>query len=365
MTFSKILGAPPGGDLGDGISTVLSSNLPPGQLNYTIDVPGFPAEVGLDAAALDAHPTDTTFVINGVSVTIVPMDDLSAIKAKLAIASESASLELKYNGNLALFSTINAGSSQVISITSADNPAIETQNTGTDAVLSALEFYNPDGSLNMEFNSTVGFIAEGNKVSIQSSNGLGIQLGIKVFFNPTVGSPSHNDYVYANGKASDVPPYSNGLPTNVPVSMASNIEDYGSIILQTGASFNQSTQVGIPRMDSEGLGLMEYKAGIRQVILDYSSASSVQNAIDVLDRSLSRVYGARANLGAYQNRLEQTVMNLDSASVYTESSRSRIQDTDMASAMTELTQNNIKYQAGIAILSQANQRPQQVLSLMQ
>jgi flagellin len=60
-----------------------------------------------------------------------------------------------------------------------------------------------------------------------------------------------------------------------------------------------------------------------------------------------------------------TITNLDSAYQNMEESRSRLQDTNMAEAMTDFTQLNVRYQAGLAILAQANQRPQQILSLMQ
>ena len=85
----------------------------------------------------------------------------------------------------------------------------------------------------------------------------------------------------------------------------------------------------------------------------------------MLDEALSRISEIRARLGAYQNRLEYTINNLDTTNENATSSLSRIEDTDMAAEMTNYTQQNVLSQAGISILTHANQRPQQVLQLLQ
>jgi flagellin len=123
--------------------------------------------------------------------------------------------------------------------------------------------------------------------------------------------------------------------------------------------------ISIPRTDAESLGLVEYVGGRQVILLDYTSLAGATLAISAADDALAKVTNTRANLGAYQNRLDQTMVNIGNAAQNTEAARSRILDTDMAAAMMKLTQENVRYQAGIAILAQANQRPQQVLSLMQ
>ena len=77
------------------------------------------------------------------------------------------------------------------------------------------------------------------------------------------------------------------------------------------------------------------------------------------------ISSVRSKLGAYQNRLEHTVANLDVAAENMTASLSRIQDADMAKEMSEYTQKNVISQAGMAMLAQANQRPQQILQLLQ
>jgi flagellin len=89
-----------------------------------------------------------------------------------------------------------------------------------------------------------------------------------------------------------------------------------------------------------------------------ATISKVQNAIN-------EVSSQRSYLGALQNRLEHTIANLDNVSENTQSAESRIRDTDMASEMVEYSKNNILAQAGQAMLAQANQSTQGVLSLLQ
>ncbi len=89
------------------------------------------------------------------------------------------------------------------------------------------------------------------------------------------------------------------------------------------------------------------------------------SALDVIDQALQSISDTRAQLGAVQNRLSSTISNLGNISENTEAARSRIQDTDFAAETAELSRNQILQQAGIAMLSQANAAPQNVLSLLQ
>jgi flagellin len=89
-----------------------------------------------------------------------------------------------------------------------------------------------------------------------------------------------------------------------------------------------------------------------------------QAAIDAIDTAIKGVSTARATMGAYQNRFEHTVNNLNVAVENLTASNSQIRDVDMASEMTNFTKNQILVQAGTAMLAQANQTPQNVLSLL-
>lgn len=98
--------------------------------------------------------------------------------------------------------------------------------------------------------------------------------------------------------------------------------------------------------------------------LDFSSAAGAQAAINLIDTQIETVSTARANLGAVQNRFEHTIKNLNVAVENLSASESRIRDTDMASEMVSFTRAQILSQAGTAMLAQANQIPQGVLSLL-
>ena len=87
-------------------------------------------------------------------------------------------------------------------------------------------------------------------------------------------------------------------------------------------------------------------------------------SITIIDNAIDKVSTQRAKIGAYQNRLEYTVSNLTTASENLTAAESRIRDADMAKEMMNFTKLNIMLQAGNSMLSQANQQPQQVLSLI-
>ncbi len=98
--------------------------------------------------------------------------------------------------------------------------------------------------------------------------------------------------------------------------------------------------------------------------LDVSSYAGAQLAIQQTDAALKQINSARANLGALQSRFENAVSNIQIASENITAARSRIMDTDFAAETANLTRSQILQQAGNAMLSQANQIPQQVLSLL-
>jgi flagellin len=105
-------------------------------------------------------------------------------------------------------------------------------------------------------------------------------------------------------------------------------------------------------------------ASANMASLDVSSYGGAQLAIQQADAALSQVNGARATLGAVQNRFENTVANIQITSENLSAARSRITDTDFAAETAALTRAQILQQAGNAMLSQANQLPQQVLALL-
>ena len=135
-----------------------------------------------------------------------------------------------------------------------------------------------------------------------------------------------------------------------------------SMWLHIGANMDQRMSVFIGTMTAAALGMREIGT---EEAMTIAAPSDANRAIGTLDEALKIINKQRADLGAYQNRLDYAVKGLDIAAENTQASESRIRDTDMASAMVEFTKNQVLSQSGIAMLAQANSQSQSVLSLLQ
>jgi flagellin len=127
--------------------------------------------------------------------------------------------------------------------------------------------------------------------------------------------------------------------------------------LQIGSEATDGFSITIAKMNASGLGITEANC-------DVSTADKAKSTIGTVKSALEAVSNQRAELGAIQNRLEHTVSNLNNVVENTTAAESRIRDTDMASEMVKFTNNNVLAQAGTAMLAQANQSNQSVLSLL-
>jgi flagellin len=136
----------------------------------------------------------------------------------------------------------------------------------------------------------------------------------------------------------------------------------GSMWFHIGANMDQRERVYIGTMTSKALGVKNVGDNS---ILSLSNPDGSNRAIGVLDSALKQVNKQRADLGAYQNRLEHAVRGIDIGAENLQAAESRIRDADMAFEMVEFTKNQILAQAGNAMLAQANQKTQQVLQLLQ
>ena len=139
--------------------------------------------------------------------------------------------------------------------------------------------------------------------------------------------------------------------------------------LQVGAAnkTEQTITIKISAMNSSSLNI----ASLKDVSLSTSAgsktlttAAGAKAAISLITAAIAKVSSQRSSLGAVQNRLEHTIANLDNIVENTTAAESAIRDTDMASTMVTYANNNILAQAGQAMLAQANQSNQGVLSLL-
>jgi flagellin len=136
----------------------------------------------------------------------------------------------------------------------------------------------------------------------------------------------------------------------------------GSMWFHIGSNMDQRVQVFIGTMTSKALGMRNIGDN---TIISMESPDGSNRALGTLDAALKRVNKQRADLGAYQNRLEHAVRGINVGAENLQAAESRIRDADMASEMVEFTKNRILAQAGNAMLAQANQKTQQVLQLLQ
>lgn len=135
-----------------------------------------------------------------------------------------------------------------------------------------------------------------------------------------------------------------------------DVTGIGSMRLQIGANEGQILAVDIPAVTLQNLGIEE---------IDVSTAEGASDAIERLDGAIQTLSKIRGQLGAYQNRLESSINSLDVTSENMTSAYSRIMDVDMAEEMTNYTTYQVLTQAGTSMLAQANERPSQVLQLLQ
>ena len=129
----------------------------------------------------------------------------------------------------------------------------------------------------------------------------------------------------------------------------------GGIVVQIGPTAGETLTIATAKMGSTALGVNA---------VDVSSTTKANSAITTINKAINTVSTHRAKLGASQNRLEHTINNLKTTNENMTAAESRIRDTDMAKEMAAFTKNNILNQAAQSMLSQANQQPQGVLSLL-
>lgn len=143
----------------------------------------------------------------------------------------------------------------------------------------------------------------------------------------------------------------------------------GAMRLQVGANEGQVLEINIPKISLREMGLetvkIKDKNGQEIWTLDVGTEEKATEAIDRVEGAIHFISGVRGQLGAYQNRLESTINSLDITSENMTGAYSRIMDVDMAEEMTNYTTAQVMTQAATSMLAQANERPSQVLQLLQ
>lgn len=266
---------------------------------------------------------DGTISINGVSAAIKAGTSEEDYLSQIHDLVEQAGANMEVNGNSIDITTNRYGSAIQLDISISDELAnalgYTTQgdgytdtHTGTDAKVTT-----GDGFTHPIVTS------EGNRVYISDDNGFKMDFLVDA--------------------SADLAEYD------------IDVTDIGTMTIQIGANQYQEMDLRIPEVSAQSLYLDE---------IDVAVAGGAEKALGTLDDALSQVNSVRSRIGAFQNRLEYANASLDETSENMTSAYSTLTDTDMATEMTEYAAQNILNQAGISVLSQANDLPQQVLSLL-
>ncbi len=259
--------------------------------------------------------------INGVEIEIKDTDTLEQAFEKIREACDVSNIDVEINaGGGLVFTSRGYGTDEKIEVLCDDPDLSKIFGLG---MKESAKGANADIELTDGFNSTATKSYDGNIVTVTDSNNFSMKFKIEPGFTGEV---------------------------------EFTILDAGAMELQIGANKGQTMAVRIPKVDPETLGIKDVNIG---------TEAGAQDAISAFDLAITQVTSIRAKIGAYQNRLEHSISNLDVTSENMTEALSRIEDVDMAKEMANYTQKNVLSQAGTSMLAQANQRPQTILTLLQ
>jgi len=322
---------------------------------------------GTPATAATAGLASGDLVINGVQIgASVATDDTASDLT--AVSSQGG------NSAIAIAAAINKQSAATgVTAKAAPNVIVSTLGayTGTAAANGLFLINNvavtvgtTAGSVNTTVSTTLNDIITGiNQVSGQSGvvatdNGNGITL---------TAADGRNISLTSTGAAT---PAVMGLTATTGTPNTAAATYFASVTLSSSNTFTVKAGAASASLaDMTALGFSEgtfggVNNGTRLSQVDVSTLSGAQTALSAIDAAISQISDQRSNLGAVQNRLSGAVDNLTSYTTNLQSSVGRIQDTDYASTTTTMSKSQIISQAATAMLAQANQQPQMVLSLL-
>lgn len=315
-----------------------SEEVLPGDYTVEVKTPAKQATYQLNMSGLINDPNfdGGTVSINGVGIDYekgMSADDV--YKQLMSVADEIGCKIEKDPNNAGVYNITadNKGSKETLTILMSDEMAHKTGLDQQGAVQNAddksykLVASGTDAEIELKdgFGSTVITNVEGNRVKITDKGGFSM------------------DFLLSD----DV---QNGD------TLTFDVTDVGAMTIQIGANQYQNMDVHIPEVSSESLYLDTVNVAVN---------GGADKAISTMDAAIAKLSAVRSGFGAYTNRLEYASSSLAETQEDMTTAYSGLMDTDMASEMTEYTQQNILEQAAVSVLSQANDIPQQVLSLLQ
>lgn len=243
-----------------------------------------------------------------------------AAKQELTIQSQSGLVADRFS-----FSVTN-GLADAMGIKNGTNGEYTANCAGEDAVVTL-----PTDTTASGFNNTAVVDADGNRITITDNNGFIIDFKLDESYVVGAADPTMGNYTI-------------------------EVTDIGSMTIQIGANEHQTMDVRIGEISSESLYLDT---------VDVAVAKGGDRAMKTLDAAIAKVSATRSRIGAFQNRVDYAASSLAATGENVTAAFSNLMDTDMAVEMTEYTQQNVLNKAAVSVLAQANELPQQVLSLLQ
>lgn len=298
--------------------------------------------------------------INGVEITVHEGETLGDVFEKIRNQCDSMNIKVfagnaggtdpEYGG----YEQVELGNGDIILMTEAygsdQSIEIHVDNQDLCAILGIAESgakasgIDAKATLGEGFTHTATASGNGDIITVTDSDGFEVKFQV----TPGAAETSFTDAL-ADGTEANM---TEGIERPVCITVL----DAGPMDLQLGANEGQTMLVRIPKIDTRTLGTST---------VNVCTQEGATKAIGQLDKATSMVTDTRAKLGAYQNRLEHAIANLDVGAENITEALSRIEDVDMAAEMSTYTQKNVLAQAGTAMLAQANERPQTILSLIQ
>lgn len=267
-----------------------------------------------------------SLLINGFEISL--SEGMTTEEVNEAIRDAAGKIGIDFDVQTGILTTQEYGSKQTIKIESGNDD------------LAAL--FGITGTTEYGTNAKVGFstdAATGERIGFEATASIETQ-GNRV----TVTDKDGFKMVY------DIDPSAGITTANITVLSA------GPLVFQIGNNEGQTLNININKTTTEALEI--------DMINIYTNAYA-RDAMDKIDAAISKISDIRSSLGAYQNRLEYTVTNLETANENLTSALSRIQDTDMAEEITEYTEQNVLSQSAIQMLIKSNARPEGLLQLFQ
>jgi len=216
---------------------------------------------------------------------------------------------------------------------------------------------------------TTGVTAELNTdgKSIKFTQADGKDIAISAFTHSNAGDATITSYDTDDDEGKDVPNTSQTATLQGDVIGSSSTRVAGRIDFHSSEAYTVQTTATKSTgsiFDNTAATDIQGSEAAKLSTVDVSTAESSQNSIRIIDAALAQVSGFRGDLGAVQNRFDATITSLQATSENLSAARSRILDADFAEETANLTKSQIMVQAGTAMLAQANQVPQGVLSLL-